>query len=338
MKQFLERIFNQNNISYKINSSDTWLSVEKCPYCLSRGHSHNDRYKLYINLSSPVYYCHRCKAQGYLMYLFKTWGIEQEWIKYIVESTGGMDALFISNKYDDDYDEDAIKLTQKDFAELKNKYEQKNNYYRIAKQYLESRGFDFNFVRDRFVFMTAQPRDPFSKQYFGRFLIPDITYTGFTARDFLNTWNPEFKLRYMSSDYASVFGGIVNKNSSDIYIVEGPLDAFKNLQLGFNSLGVGGKSKYLKLFETQKDFLNKFNIIYVIESDVSFQEKAVQELFNYLGKNYKSVFYIDLNNTPFKDTADINNIDDFIDLERMPISQSGYMAGKLSRALNVLRD
>lgn len=338
MDKFLADIFDKHGLSYKFNGQKTWMILEECPFCLSRGHSHNDKFKLYISLSSPFYYCHRCKAQGYLMYLFQTLGLDNEWIKFIVSSTNSLDSVYIRQEYDEEEIDDASKLTKSDFEEFRIKYERRNHLYQLAKDYLVERGFKWEFVRDKFVFMTKKYYgDEFSRRYFGRFLIPDVTYTGFTARDFVNVWNPDYTLRYLSSEAAGVFGGIVNEENKDIYVVEGPLDAIKNLQLGFNSFGVGGKSKALKFFKNNKQLLSKFNIVYIVEGDVSFGEASLKETFTYLSKNYKNVYYIDLKDTPFKDTAEIEKIDEFLQLEKKPISHAGHVMGELNRILNAFQ-
>ncbi len=341
LKDFLIKTLKHNSISFRLTSDDKWIRLDECPYCFGRGHTKNDGYTMCIPTTTPYYYCHRCHATGYLLKLFEHWGLDGVWNKYVLENIDTTNFILSKNMFEnsDSSDIQTEKLTYNDFKEFRSKYEKNNMFFTIAKNYLINRGFSWGFIHPKSI-IISEKIDVFSKRYFGRILLPDISYTGFTARDYINSWKKEYKLRYLSSGSASVFGGIVNKEDKNIYIVEGPLDAIKLNQFGYNSLAIGGKSKAEGFFLRNKKLLSPFNIIYVIESDVSMFEKDLLRVFHVAEKNYQNVFYLDMQYTGFKDTADINDpkiFEEIVEEKKVKISKNGSMEGLLLRALNKLQ-
>lgn len=306
----LKGLFDKRNIIYKYSQNSIYFSLERCPFCLVKGHHRNDQFTLCIYPDSNQFHCFRCGSHGSIDFLLKILGINLPVLSVLknreTTSTYYLDQTFIPIFNP----ENNVKI---DFSYIRKKYEIKNYVYQYGLNYLKNRGFDLDFILDKVILITNyknlndENNLNFGKRFFGRIVIPDFTYTGFTARDFLHTTDKTYKLRYLSSSKVTFFGNIVNNMNDLLYITEGAFDSLKLNQLGYNSFATGGKSKILSFLKNNKEFLSKYKLVLMIEADVQLEEDLIKTLFLYIDKVWNNdAYYCDLSLTPFKDPADFS--------------------------------
>lgn len=315
-------LFKGKGIDYKVHHTFDAVGKEKvevsieCPYCKTT-HGYDNKKKLYLgfffNQAKKTYQarfiCFRCEKKGSLEFLLGTLGLKKEYQNRIQK-------VKKNDKEDSSVLRDEVELTQEKFLNENSyleyrKYEEINLTYATAINYFEGRGFNKEFlINNNIIFITKDRGDSFSKKFFGYALIPNYDYSNFVARCFLESEKLPRYLVYKAAK--EKYGGEVNKEDNNIYLVEGPLDALKLNQLGYNSWSYGGKSKVLNFLENELYYNKEKNYCLVLDADIDiFKKDFLVDKKNNLIKLIPNLNFIHMGLTSFKDTGDLKKKKDF---------------------------
>jgi len=313
-------LFKQKGLLFKVHSTYDSYGKEKveismeCPYC-KQEHGGDGKKKLYLGFyydnTKKIYQsrflCFRCERKGTLDFLLETLKLKKEY------------QLRVQSKKKEDSDEgiksniqfSEEKSLNKDSYLYYKRFEEKNITYGAAAEYFERRGFDLTFLKKKdIIFITKKENDPFSKKFFGYALIPNYDYSNFVARSFMDSENKPRYLVYKAAH--EKYGEELNKEDSNIYLVEGPLDALKLNQLGYNSWSYGGKSKILIFLENELNYIEGKKYTLILDADINiFKKDFLIGRKNQLLKRIPTLNFIHMGLTDFKDTGDIMNKKDF---------------------------
>jgi hypothetical protein len=254
----------------------------RCPSCSDK------KYHLGLSFTKNAYNCFRCPFSGKLVDFLKFYKIKHT-IKDQISTP--------------EIKTEALKLKfPKDF----------NRNYDIinkSKEYLVNRGFDLNFIYKDFKVWPITDKDNY---YYG-YLIFYINDYAFYARRFLDTEDKKLKHFIKKSDPNMKLFYVYGKNNSKtILVVESMLNLIKAAQFGYNAVCIFGKSKWSGLIEYLKNNKTDYDLCLAFDKDVKITE--IEKFINKFQKNYRynNLFYIDPENMPCNDIAEINDKNLFI--------------------------
>lgn len=261
-----------------------------CPIC-KEGHSWGKKKRLYYFPNKNIIYCHNCGwSSTPLKWIQEVSGKTQEQIineskdlkyseEYIIKNSVKVDELSTNNINTSELPRDCINLLDKQQLE----YNKHNPIVKTALQYIIKRRLSKAINKPKALYLSTT--DFVHKN---RLIIP--FYDGnnivfYQSRGLLQDNKPKYlsKLKSVKSLY-----GIsnINPNNSNIFILEGPIDAFF-IENGIATAGITkGNQLYTSLQQQQINTYNMYNKIWCLDSqwlDETSREKSKKLLE--LGEN-----------------------------------------------------
>ncbi len=298
-----------------VNQLKGWIEI-RCPYC---GDSKKNPYKTHANIdvNKRLFHCFRCEASG-LDNLLKDFNLdeikrliyEDNYVSNIFAFVSLFEQINFKNLQLENVNNFKFKLIN--FAKMKDLMEDKQSeLYKIAREYLENREFDYDYLENEHdVFVVTNSNIPLFEEFQSRIVFPSINRISFNSRGFFKHKKPKYRKPTGRPDDLI---GII-RNEKEIFLTEGPLDALKLNQFGYDAVSLNGKgtaaleiSMYNLLL--RKRILSKEKIIYFQDREVVDKElfRIIKKIHKYL--NYKDIYFVNMEILPkeYKDAGDIND-------------------------------
>lgn len=254
----------------------------RCPKCSDKKHH------LGLSFVKNAFNCYRCPFHGKLNDFLKSNGIRYETKNqiYTPETVSSGDAFKIQSPRD----------REKDVS-----------VSRMAKQYLISRGFEFDFVRQNFKIRAITDKN----QYYFGYIVIDVNDYAFYARKFMDSGQCNIKHVIRKTDPNMKLFYEYNKNYSDVVILcESMFNLMKAAQFGYDAVCIFGKGKCQSLIEYIKSRKDDREICLVFDKDVKLGdiESFVMKILKKYGRVKLS--YVDPKEMVYNDIADMKSRDD----------------------------
>jgi len=265
----------------------------RCPYC---GDSKKNPHKTHANIdvNNKLFHCFRCERSG-LDQLLEDFNLTE--IKNILYGDTGLSSLFsfvkmfeqINFKDEKFNKSNEFKYKLINFLKMRDLMENKNSIlFKKSVEYLEKRGFDVDFLRDEFDVFFVTEYVVFFERYKGRIIIPSLNRITFQSRAIFQHIKPKY---FKPTGRPDDVSGRIIGNDKYLFLTEGPLDALKLCQFGYDALSLNGKgtaSMEFSLYNMmlRQRILSKEKIIYFQDKEIVKNElhgilKKIMKVFDY---------------------------------------------------------
>jgi hypothetical protein len=273
----------------------------RCPKCTDK------KYHLGLNFAKNAFNCYRCTFHGKLSDFLKFNGIRFRTKNEIHESVSSQGESFKIQSPKD---------REKDMS-----------ISEMAKRYLISRGFDFEFVRKNFKIRAITDKN----QYYFGYIVIDINDYAFYARKFIDSGPCPHKHVIRKTDPNMKLFYEYNKNYSEVVIVcESMLNLVKAAQFGYDAVCIFGKSKWQSLVEYLNKRKDNREICLVFDKDVNLQhvEVFVSKVLKKQGR--AKISYTESSKMMYNDIADMKTSEDLQNLVKQRKSTNDIFLSLIS--------